>query len=288
MSFIGELFEMIVEGAQELTELTSVGLYEMVIKDNPNYQTSFEKKERANQIMATVRSKYNSTFEEVKEYYEETDKQIKIHYNYKRSINETLISNDVELLKTVEIKLTDINLKKNSSLDVASLLSMGAITLATKNALGNTIAATFCKINPALFGIYTVSGIISQARRIGEANEYLDDVKMRREEINYEIEQLETLKSRLSYIREVIKDERYILQILIDELEIYTLSIKGLLTKNLENNSLKKIEYYFSIASLIKDTITTTFIDEKGIISDEYSDLLYKLNEMHKQLQEVM
>ncbi|WP_113672193.1 hypothetical protein [Vallitalea guaymasensis] len=293
MGLLREFFEEVIgESLKEGAEIFTDGFREMVIEGNSNYETSYEKRDRANKIISSARKSYERLYEEVKDYCYETERMIKEHYRYKRIINDDLLKNNKKLIHKFEIydiKFDTSETHLNGSYNNI-FVGIGALSGTFSVALNSTVALSsisiISKLNPLLTGLAIIDIFVSQRQRVEEANEYLEEAKDYRTRVNYQVEQLKELKSRLKYIRTVIQDEKYRLQIITKELKYYISLITDLLKRDkLDTDDYYKIKYYYKLSELVSKTLTTKFINQKGIITYEYDKLLNKLQKLSKEIQ---
>lgn len=143
------LAKVAVEGSAELGEILTDGFNEMVIKGNNGYETSFEKKEKAEKIIASSKGRWNSAESSVKKSIEKTKNNIAKSYENKRQL---------------AIKIGE-NLGKQNDL----INDSGVIR----------IPEPFCVEFDKNFEFFlsTNIGILGIGLRKNIANEYLDDAR---------------------------------------------------------------------------------------------------------------
>lgn len=286
MGLIKEFFgDVLGDSLKEGVELFTDGFKEMVIEGNSDYETSYEKRDHGNRIISSARQSYERIYEEVKDYCYGTERMIKEHYEYKRIINDGLLNNNKELLH--KFKIYDISIDRaylDSSFDNI-FVGVGVLSSTFSNALKSSIPLStisiISKLNPVFIGFAVIDTFISQCQRVEEANNYLEEAKDYKTEVNYQMEKLKELKSSSKYIRVVIEDERYRLQLVTKELNSYINIITNLLKKEqLYTDDYYKIARYCELCELVSKTLTTKFINERGIITSEYDKLLNKLKKI--------
>jgi hypothetical protein len=251
------------ESKEEFTELMTDGFKEMVIKDNNDYKSSFEKRDQATAIIANAKSKLNRKVTEVNEYADETEAMMKDFYGQKINITKQVLQTAKATL--VDFERYDIKSKINSPL-FATINSMGKVnfSLPAINSLTSTLAI--------------INTFMSQARRVKAMDDYLEEAKDYRSEVNYEIARLDSVKAKLQYMREVMKEEQNLLERLIPKLQSASEMMKYYMgKKQLTTDDAKRAENLFKIAEMLHKLITTTFINKNLSVSQKYLDELAEL-----------
>ncbi|OAA86346.1 hypothetical protein [Clostridium coskatii] len=264
------LGEIAVDSTLEFGELMTDGVKEIVIKDNDNYKTSFEKTDDANDIISMAKSKFNSASQEAIDYYEETKKIVEEHFQYKNKLITTILPQQEEIIRN----FTEFNYTNLAN-------SIDTLKLDNKPILFSTTLVFLSKLNPITLGIEIGSFMISQRTRVEAANEYLSNAECYKSEVDLKIAELKTIKSRLTLIRNKVIEERKILNNLVSKLDKISNSLSNSMNESI---NICKIKSLIEIANRIKESINVHFINNKGTITKEYSALLNKLQKLEKNL----
>ena len=98
-SSLGELYDIVTDGAREITEMATEGFVEMVIKGNNNYKTSYGIEAEANQKIHSANSKYKEGLESLKEKINATESRIIKLGQQKADIQTKTIAGWVDLVR---------------------------------------------------------------------------------------------------------------------------------------------------------------------------------------------
>lgn len=102
---IGELANDIEDTKDEINEILTDGVYEVFVKNNDNYKTSYEKKSEANLIIAEQSDKYNDKYNELKEVTNKLNKHIELLHQKKiKILGELYKLNSPTMLKLNDTK----------------------------------------------------------------------------------------------------------------------------------------------------------------------------------------
>jgi hypothetical protein len=296
MGFFSELFDLaeelgtiIKEGGEELGEILTDGFKEMVIEGNSNYQTSFEKRDSANSIISSADSRLKRISNEVTDYYEETKRIVERHFNDKSEMLNKILPEQKRIINNF-VKFNGIKTDyTNSAFQFGSAISTGLIAssivnpISTTSIIFSTELSFLAKLNPITFGLGIGLMAFSQRQRVEAANGYLEDARTYRSETDVKIAELETIRCKLTLIRNKVQEEKEILDNLIAKLK----RIVNSLSTSMSNGSNKnKIETSLQIANLINKSITTHFIDSECNVTSEYNKVINQLKELRSKLSE--
>ncbi|WP_442596700.1 hypothetical protein [Neobacillus sp. D3-1R] len=252
------------EGRQEFTEIMTDGFKEMVIKNNNDYKTSFEKKDQAHAIMQGAKSRLNAKFEEVDTYARETEAIITKFYDYKLKITNDAIHS---------AKITMDNFKQN---DWQRKIILEATFLQTP-INGLSVSKNITKIGL----LNLVDDLFVQSRRVQAANEYLEDAKDFKTQVDLEIARLDSLKARMTYIRNVVKDEQRVLDLVNRELEKVTNLLNGLISRDtLSEDDAKTANQFFLITEMLYQFVNEKFVSKDLEVAAKYLQDLAKLERL--------
>ncbi|TLS54106.1 hypothetical protein FE782_01815 [Paenibacillus antri] len=286
MGFFREMFDLgkefgqiLSDGRKELTEIMTDGFKEMVIQGKSDYKTSFEKREEASGIISSARSRYNDTFKEVEAKIKQTEKLVEAHYAYKGEKYDKLKSDYAPTVKKYIARMEFERRERgaNTATVVGTLfaasVASSALTMATR-------------VNPVAFlGGVLLTDLISQRKRVREANEMLDEAREYRARIDAECEKLRKVKSNLTYIEMSVNEERKLIDRLLKPLELKmreTAKILG--SKNPSQRELEEATQAIAIIQLLEQTLTTQFLQGNAEITRQYKDLTKRLVEMEQKL----
>lgn len=261
--FAKEAGTIVKEGRQEFAELMTDGFKEMVIKDNSNYKTSFEKKDDANGIINGAKNRLTSKLDELDLYANQTEGIIKNLYEYKMKVtNDTF-----EIINKTINELGDYDLHN----PIHKAFLKGRVLNGKVN-----FYMTNNTLNTASLGI--IIGVINQMSRVRVADEYLENAMDYQNKVNAEIARLNLLKVNMSYIRKVIKEEKNLLQNLSAKFENIIQELTGNVEiEQMSAESRMRVENLFTIAELLNNMIQDTFISKELKVSEKYLSDLAKL-----------
>lgn len=268
-----ELGEILSDGRKELTEIMTDGFKEMVIKGNNDYKTSFEKKDEAKSIVANARSKYNTAFDEVQAKFVQVQQMVDQHYQFKvemyNRIKQEHSSTVEKYIKKYEMKKKEFELSYAAQ---GSPFNAAALAVAAKFATGSL---------PVLAGM----DLLSQRKRVQEADDFLDDAKEIRAKLNLECEKLRKIKSNLILVEEAIKEERKLIGRLLGPLEEKMSQLEKILKSFVKKKTqMKEAEDAISIIKLLEQTLTTQFLQDKAVITKQYKELMSQLGNMEQKI----
>lgn len=272
-----ELFDVLDEGRKEFKELMTDGFKEMVIKGNNDYKTSFEKRDEANRIISSARSRYNRTFQEVEAALHLVQQQIKHHYQFKlekyKQLHSTYAADIEKYVQQYELKKKEYE---------QSYLSFDQHNLSFP-IFSSSIAGfvSHKRIDQMLFEL------AEQRKRVKEADYMLEEARRIRAELDLECEKLKRLQSNLSLVEKTINEERSLIERLLHPMVEKMQHTKGMLSSTVNTREqLEEIERAIQIIKLLEKTLITQFLGDNSKITQQYKDVINQLREMEKQMNE--
>lgn len=272
-----ELFDVLGEGRKEFKELMTDGFKEMVIKGNNDYKTSFEKRDEANRIISSARSRYNRTFQEVEAALHLVQQQIKHHYQFKlekyKQLHSTYAADIEKYVQQYELKKKEYE---------QSYLSFDQHNLSFP-IFSSSIAGfvSHKRIDQMLFEL------AEQRKRVKEADYMLEEARRIRAELDLECEKLKRLQSNLSLVEKTINEERSLIERLLHPMVEKMQHTKGMLSSTVNTREqLEEIERAIQIIKLLEKTLITQFLGDNSKITQQYKDVINQLREMEKQMNE--
>lgn len=315
-----DLTNLTKESGKEFGEIMTDGFKEMVIKGNNDYKTSYEKIEMANSIVSSAKSTYKRAYEITESDYSQTKEELNAHINYKKKLYKDILTKNQNVVdKLLEINLDEYTVKKpifNIEVDYINDYKKSAIGIMSFNNKPISQFSAYMGLNA--ISEFKTGWLSSQRQRVEAAEDDLEDAKDFRAKMNFEVERLNKIKSKLKLIREKIKEERALLDRLTQKLEYITLFLnkvnqriaefkteyenknyisKGIykIQTHLENKpdemlltqeEKEKVLANIEISKMLNKVINTQFITDDFDITNEYNSMLQEMKDLEHQIKE--
>ncbi|UII56551.1 hypothetical protein LS684_03450 [Cytobacillus spongiae] len=289
-----ELGGILSQGRKEFTELMTDGFKEMVIKGNNNYKSSYQKIEEAERIVSKARYHYDAVFGDVQLKLDALQQEVEAHYKYKVGLYEQLkkeYSNTVEnFLQKYKLKKKEYQISTNrssSDFDIPFNSIVGTVLSELTKTTGFKLTTTVASkgIVRTIPVTLIALDLIEQSKRVKDAEINLSEAKKFRARIDVECERLKKLKSNLYYVEETMNEERRLIQRLLNPLKKKMEQTDQLLNSSLiTKTQLTELEVAISIIAILEKTLTTEFLQDSALITEEYQNVIKQLLEMENQI----
>lgn len=170
------------DAREEAKEIMTDGVVEMVFKGNEDYQTSFEKREKADRIIQQERSKYNRACEQVNQEIAALNAHIEESQRRKRKLLQGIRSK----LSVQSIGISGIF---QNNFSVPEMQFQGFLDMAFDSLLGKTSA---------------------DARK-ESADAYLEDARDYRVQVSGKIAELHSVSAKIACVETILTEERTLL-----------------------------------------------------------------------------
>lgn len=285
--FVEELGELIDDSVNEFRELMTDGFVEMVIKDNSDYETSYEKRDRADSIIFSARSSLEDKIDEVTHDVELTNELINNHYEYKLNILEGPLKETKLVLSefikiNIDTKIVEDPVHKGMR-DFEASLNIGTKMVA------ETLVASFTnglRLGPDIGGVF--SDLLEQQERVEKSIQYLEDARDYAAQTRLREAELESLKSRMFYIRQCINEESKLLEILLAKLHDLTNQTKNNINQgSFTPEEANKAKATWEIAEAVKEACTCIMLNDKqNDLSQQYQETLKNIKTIARNIDE--
>jgi hypothetical protein len=267
----------------EMRELITDGFKEIVIKGNSDYNTSYEKNDYTDEIISRASKKIDEVLDDVKKYYDETNSIIAEHNDYKKNIVGAAL--EKYHIFTIDFAQIKVEIPQNYSPVINSIntiaMSFSSVTLLSN--IGNVIPG-FSMLNP-LGG--SIINAFAQRNRVAVANIHLAEAEEYRSKTELQIELLYDLKTRIAYIRNVIADERNVLDKLIAQLQKLTIKLSNISAeRSYSVEELKGLSSSVEIAKAIIDLLSSEFLSNECEITEQYLKATENLKKLENKIEE--
>ena len=170
------------DAKEEAKEIMTDGVVEMVFKGNEDYQTSFEKREKADRIIQQERSKYNRACEQVNQEIAALNAHIEESQRRKRKLLQGIRSK-------LFVQSTGISGIFQNNFSAPEMQFQGFLDMAFDSLLGKTSA---------------------DARK-ESADAYLEDARDYRVQVSRKIAELHSVSAKIACVETVLTEERTLL-----------------------------------------------------------------------------
>lgn len=260
-----ELGGILSDGRKEFTEIMTDGFKEMVIKNNNDYKTSFEKNDEARLILSGAKSRYKSRFDEVYVTYTQVKNVVESHFAYKVDLYHTYEQHYASIIEK-NIQILDIK-KKEIELLYVDHISHNILNSSFMNSSSRT---------GALFYDFQLQQI-----RVNEADANLDEAKAVRARLDMEGEKLKQIQINLQFVEASIQEERRLIEKLSGALERKIDSFESIIHTN---SHYKELEECIDIIKMFEKIIKTQFLQDEAKITQQYKKILLDMTEMEKRM----
>lgn len=263
--------EITKQTSDELREIATDGFKEIVIKGNSDYKTSYEKRDEANQIVASAESSFRNVVDDVMSVYNNVKKSVEDHYKYKKSIFEKVTK---EYAPSVVRFSAYVQQKK---LDTSSkAFSIGNSSISTFQPMQNFVGSS---------GFNLLGDFLLQRKRVAEADQMLEEAKEYRAKIRMESEKLRSIKANLTLIDKHLKEERSLLKRLTSPIEKAISNMKNIEGKtSISQKELEESEQLIEVFNLFEKILITRFVKDDGQITQEYTLVYRQLIDFEKKI----
>lgn len=248
-----EVTTLVKESKNEFTEIMTDGFKEMVIKDNNNYKTSYQKRDKAHSVINKAHEKLKQRTYEVKNFANQTEYAIDEFYTYRNENMQQILNTTNSFLHSVyrthlfnnEIEKTNLLREfSNSSFSVSNIAVPSSIIL-----------------------------LIEKKQRVEEADAMLEEAYVYERNVDAQIATLNSNESKLKYIHEVIREEQVLLSRLYQKIIMVTQEVDALkMKKTLTEDEVNKINGLTQIIELLAGTLQIEFITKNLKISYQYKE----------------
>lgn len=277
-----ELIDIFDQGFKEIGECATDGFKEIVIKGNSNYQTSYEKRDQANWIIASAQESLKSKIEEVNKSIQTTDGLLKKHYNFKRDIMEGNLKETQQVLSAfIEMDI------KNLIISEPVRKNIEVLKTAVNTQSSAAAVPSFASLGSSL-GIFRIlESAYLQSKRVEAANQYLEDARDYQSQARLQVEELEMVNTKMAFIHNSINDERRMLDVLLSKLGELTDQTRQNLTKgSFTPNEADEAQAIWEIAEAIKESCVSIMLNDKLELSDQYLKAIKKLKILENKIKE--
>jgi hypothetical protein len=240
-----------------------------------------EYRQRGEEIIERANSKYQEKYSRVSDYVYETQRKITSHYNYKKDIMRKLDIDVTPVLTAFE--KFDID-KKVMSAPIMPSGSDSALSLNFDSSSAFKRSLDDCKGN---FSIPIFDFFGDASDEYYAAKMFKVDAEVYAKDLEYRRSELDTLKTKMSVIRDLLYEERNLLDRLVPKLN----NISAKLKTDMKRSSFSEAEANYAkavyeIAKTLSLLLTTKFIDDNFDITNHYQRTMDAINSINNNLPE--
>ena len=233
------------------------------------------KKEEAQSIISHAKSRLKKKTTEVENYAKEVEKQIQDYYDFKLALTKTIMGSTKVTLEKIDFNHFVRKLDAPTMI-MAKDLSTTKFSKALTFTGSSLASGALRSIRPFAKG--TLISMMNQKNRVHAANDFLEEAKDYRQQVDYEIAQLNALKAKMKSISLTVKEETDLLNMLFGKLDQMMEDIKSFQSKkSLTEQELERVKGLINIANILYYSIQTTFISKDLEISPNYTKEMDKL-----------
>lgn len=249
---VAELLEICNETAGAFLELFTIGAYEILVKGNTEWQTSYDTMEEVDRIVCEARETYEKSYNKTKKKLTDLSANITASNEKKKRVADRLNKQ----LETEKIQFNSVP-KMVSQPYLQSVPKVNYLNLAPLNYVGMSL------INPVKsFGFVDISvavtaDVLNGIKRVKIANENLEDAKDFRIRVNKKVAEFEVIQNKILAAEFCLKEENAVLD--------------ALLSINITAKDCADIFDRFRL--LLAESI----LDDKGALNQVYKDAIQDL-----------
>lgn len=239
------------ESKNEFSELMTDGFKEMVIKDNNDYKTSYEKRDKSHAVIKKAHERLKQRADEVTMLATQTEYAMEEFYTQRHMTMQQILNTTNAHLQAISyIHRLNSNIEKTNLLRSFSSSSFSISSLAIPS---------------------SIVPLIAKRQRVEEANSMLEEAYVYERDVDAQIATLNSNESKLKYIHKVIAEEKVLLSRLYQKISIITQEVDILKMKTAQTESEKqKIQGLTEIIQLLTQTLQIEFIEKNLKISPQY------------------
>lgn len=257
-----------------------MGIFDFLVEmeeKNEKRKQAEEYRKRAREYVRDGEALYNKAYSEVSSYAYDTSRKIEQHYNYKQKVIREISSDISPVLSGFE--KFNIDSKIFDSPDISGTRST---ILSGSALLGNSFTSVMPRVNLlSLLDLFSDVG-----EEYYEARRQRDEAKRFYEDMKYEREKLRNAKENLKNIRNVIIDERELLDGMLLRLKQITIQLNSEMNKqSFSHAEAMYLKGIHKIASSVNSLISTKFLNDNFTITSQYEKSLDKIKSINNSLQ---